>query len=65
MSQVKLLLIDASLNDLIADRCRSLGLTWTVTPADGDPQILTIQADSEDPNLAVLLSEFGNDLAVI
>lgn len=65
MSQVELLLIDASLNDLIADRCASLALTCSVAPADGEPQILTIRADSEDPNLAVLMAEFGNELAVI
>lgn len=65
MSTLELMLVDAGLNELVADRALSLNINYEIRVADGEPQVLFIHADTQDPNFAVLMAEFGNELAIL
>lgn len=59
------MLTDASLNDLVAERARELGLTVEMRRIAEDLEVVVVSAKDSEAALSVLLLTWGNELLPI
>lgn len=59
------MLTDASLNDLVAERARELGLTVEMRRIAPDLEVVVVSAEDSAAALSVLLLTWGNELLPI